>query len=47
MIHMKRTLSDCVIDGRIPEAVRLDEQSLLRQSRQALSQWIERVKNKD
>jgi hypothetical protein len=42
-IEYKRTLSDCAVDGRIPETVRISEKELLEQSREALERWIERV----
>jgi len=42
-IRYKRTLSDCAVDGRIPEAVRISETELLRRSREALEKWIARV----
>jgi hypothetical protein len=42
-IRFKRTLSDCALDGRIPEAVRISETELLRQSKEALDEWIKRV----
>jgi len=42
-IEYKRTLSDCAVEGRIPEAVKISESELLRQSREALERWIERV----
>ncbi len=45
-IEYKRTLSDCAVDGRIPEAVKISEKELLRQSREALERWIERVGEK-
>ena len=43
VIQEKRTLSDCVIDGRIPASVRVTERALLQQSRAALEQWIARI----
>lgn len=45
-IRYKRTLSDCAVDGNIPEAVRISETELLDRSREALEQWIERVEDK-
>jgi hypothetical protein len=47
LIHLKQTLSDCVLDGHLPATVRFDEQTLLRHSQQALQAWIERVKRKE
>ncbi|GHP00814.1 hypothetical protein KSF_108610 [Reticulibacter mediterranei] len=47
IISAKRSLSDCVLDGRIPEVIRFDEQTLLQQSRRALQAWIDRVKWKE
>jgi hypothetical protein len=47
VLQSKRTLSDCVLDGRIPDMIRLNEQTLLRQSSQALQHWIERVRKKE
>ena len=40
VIQYKRTLSDCAIDGHIPETVRLRETLLLQRSREALERWI-------
>jgi hypothetical protein len=40
VIQYKRTLSDCAIDGHIPETVRLHETMLLQRSREALERWI-------
>lgn len=45
-IRFKRTLSDCAVDGNIPEAVRISETELLSRSREALERWIERVEDK-
>ena len=42
-IQYRRTLSDCAVDGYIPETVRIDQNTLLRKSREALERWIERV----
>jgi hypothetical protein len=42
-IQFKRTLSDCALDGLMPEAVRISPSELLRRSREALDTWIERV----
>jgi Hypothetical methyltransferase/Helicase conserved C-terminal domain/Type III restriction enzyme, res subunit/Integrase repeat unit len=42
-IQYKRTLSDCAVDGYIPETVRIDQNILLKQSREALERWIERI----
>ncbi|CAA9228907.1 MAG: hypothetical protein AVDCRST_MAG93-796, partial [uncultured Chloroflexia bacterium] len=43
LIRYKRTLSDCAVDGYIPETVRINPKELLKQSREALERWIERV----
>jgi Hypothetical methyltransferase/Helicase conserved C-terminal domain len=43
VIHYKRTLSDCALDGEIPETVRLSPNALLQQGRAALDSWIARV----
>ena len=40
VIQYKRTLSDCAIDGYIPETVRLHETMLLQRSREELDRWI-------
>ena len=42
-IEYKQTLSDCALDGYIPEIVGINQNSLLRQSREALERWIERI----
>ena len=42
-IQYKRTLSDCAVDGHIPETVRINPEELLKQSREALERWIERI----
>jgi hypothetical protein len=42
-IRFKRTLSDCALQGRIPEAVRISQTEVLRQSKKALEEWIKRV----
>jgi superfamily II DNA or RNA helicase len=42
-IEYKRTLSDCAVDGYIPETVRISQNELLKQSREALERWIERI----
>jgi hypothetical protein len=46
-IHLKRTLSDCALEGRILEAVRISETELLRQSKETLEEWIKRVGARD
>jgi len=43
LIQYKRTLSDCAVDGYIPETVRINQNELLKQSREALDRWIERI----
>jgi hypothetical protein len=35
-IQYKRTLSDCAVDGNIPEAVRISETEMLERGRKAL-----------
>ena len=42
-IQYKRTLSDCALDGHIPETVRISPNALLRKSQEALERWIARV----
>jgi len=42
-IEYKRTLSDCATDGRIPETARMSPEKLLKSSREALEEWIERI----
>ncbi|MDP9477533.1 MAG: methyltransferase domain-containing protein [Actinomycetota bacterium] len=42
-IEYKRTLSDCAVDGRIPEAARMSPERLLAKSREALEEWIKRI----
>ena len=43
VIKYKRTLSDCAVDGRIPEAQAISRDALLEDSREALDEWIRRV----
>jgi hypothetical protein len=43
LIQYKHTLSDCALDGTIPETVRINQNALLKQSREALDRWIERI----
>ncbi len=45
-IRFKRTLSDCAVDGNIPEAVEISQAELLERSREALDRWIGRVEGK-
>ena len=40
-IEYKRTLSDCVLDSRIPDTVNINQQEFLKKSREKLEQWIE------
>jgi len=40
-IEYKRTLSDCVLDGKIPDTININKQEFLKQSREKLEQWIE------
>ena len=42
-IQYKRTLSDCALDGQIPETVRISPKALLTRSREALDRWIARI----
>jgi hypothetical protein len=42
-IEYKRTLSDCAVDGRIPETARMSPERLLAKSREALDEWIKRI----
>jgi hypothetical protein len=42
-IEFKRTLSDCALDGHVPEVSRISEKELLEKSRVALEKWIDRV----
>lgn len=42
-IRFKRTLSDCAVDGRIPQTVRISKNELLKQSKVALEEWIARI----
>lgn len=42
-IQYKRTLSDCVTEAHIPEAVSMDPESLRKLGREALERWIERI----
>ena len=46
-IEYKRTLSDCAVDGRIPETARMSPERLLAKSREALEEWIARVGGED
>ena len=43
LIHYKRTLSDCAVDGFLPTTVGISPQMLLRESRKALEAWIKHV----
>jgi len=43
LIHYKRTLTDCAVDGRIPASVRISPHILLRESRKALERWMKHV----
>jgi len=42
-IEYKQTLSDCAVDGTIPDAVRISKADLQRQSRAALEKFLKRV----
>ena len=46
-IEYKQTLSDCAVDGTIPEAVRISKADLQRQSRAALEKFLARVHLED
>ncbi len=43
IIEFKRTLSDCAVDGNIPQTMRIAPSTLLHKSREALEAWIERI----
>ena len=43
-IRFKRTLSDCALDGNIPEVARISPRELEERGRVALEAWIERVR---
>jgi superfamily II DNA or RNA helicase len=43
-IRFKRTLSDCALDGTIPEVARISPKELEERGRKALEAWIERVR---
>jgi superfamily II DNA or RNA helicase len=43
-IRFKRTLSDCALDGKIPEVVRISPKELHDRGRKALEAWIMRVR---
>ena len=43
VIRRKQTLSDCALDGVIPEEHRIMPHALLRDSRTALDRWIARI----
>jgi superfamily II DNA or RNA helicase len=43
LIRYKRTLSDCAVDGHIPETIQINPQEFLERSYLALEQWIKRV----
>ena len=43
-IEYKQTLSDCAVDGTIPDAVRISKADLQRQSRAALEKFLARVR---
>ncbi len=45
-IEYKRTLSDCVLDGKIPDTININQQEFLKQSREKLEQWIEMSSSK-
>jgi hypothetical protein len=43
-IRFKRTLSDCALDGNIPEVARISPKELEERGRKALEAWIKRVR---
>jgi hypothetical protein len=43
LIECKRSLADCVLDGMVPDSVRMSQQELLKQGREALEKWAKRV----
>jgi hypothetical protein len=43
-IRFKRTLSDCALDGNIPEVARISPKELYDRGRDALEKWIARVR---
>ena len=43
-IEYKQTLSDCAVDGTIPDAVRISKADLQRQGRAALKKFLARVR---
>ena len=47
LIQYKKTLSDCAVDGAIPEAVRMNEQLVLQKSLAALEEWIAHLKEEE
>lgn len=46
-IEYKRTLSDCAVDGNIPEAARMSPERLLNKSRIAFEEWVKRLQESD
>ncbi len=44
-IRFKRTLSDCALDGNIPEVARINPKELETRGREALEAWITRVRD--
>jgi hypothetical protein len=46
-IKEKETLGDAVLDGIIPEDKILTPGAMLEESRKALSEWIQRLENKN
>jgi superfamily II DNA or RNA helicase len=47
VIEYKRTLSDCAVDGNVPEALAIRPVTLLGKSREALEEWIARVSEEE
>jgi superfamily II DNA or RNA helicase len=43
LIEYKQSLTDCVLDGKIPDAVRMSQREFMKQSREALEKWIARI----
>lgn len=40
LLLAKRTLTECVLDGVVPEVAQMSHEDLLRQSREALDRWV-------
>lgn len=46
-IESKRTLADCVLDGRVPTSIGISQTKLLAKLRDALDQWLEQLERED